>query len=519
MLARPSADPPTRASDRANGPVWPWAAATIALVTVVVVATFVGRFLMTSAQQAELGRSAPSVPPMRVTAIIQPQAGAALFAIDTGLGRLVALARSSDTTCPPVGLCPTPAPPSALMILDGASGATLATTPLTGDARDAASTGSLLVDSSAHLAYAVASRNVVIFSTQNGARVGGYDLPRDFGAGSTGGATLDTTHGALAVADTERVILVDAQHGAVKATQALPSATFIDGPVLDSAHDRLYLQLRSTADGASTLASFDAQTLQPVGQYSLPVGIRLGPTDTTSHTLFLFGADGATWQIALDAIFNASASQSTQPAPLTRDTKLTNALALGENTSLGHRYMVTANSERITTSASGATLASLPLSAPWRSTTPIPVDIARNRLYLPADHGVIIVAQDGEAGKAAITSSAAIILARDVLSERAVLRDLYAKDPLKIPLLSPTDFPLYSGHFDQGFWFLQKNGTNWFGPYPGAAATESKSTGRAEDGYTVRFSLVWMDPDTGKYTYDWIWQVHPSGTLDLIRQY
>jgi hypothetical protein len=249
------------------------------------------------------------------------------------------------------------------------------------------------------------------------------------------------------------------------------------------------------------------------------VGIRLGPTDTTSHTLFLFGADGATWQIALDAIFNASASQSTQPAPLTRDTKLTNALALGENTSLGHRYMVTANSERITTSASGATLASLPLSAPWRSTTPIPVDIARNRLYLPADHGVIIVAQDGEAGKAAITSSAAIILARDVLSERAVLRDLYAKDPLKIPLLSPTDFPLYSGHFDQGFWFLQKNGTNWFGPYPGAAATESKSTGRAEDGYTVRFSLVWMDADTGKYTYDWIWQVHPSGALDLIRQY
>ena len=32
MLARSSADPPTRASDRANGPIWPWAAATIALV-------------------------------------------------------------------------------------------------------------------------------------------------------------------------------------------------------------------------------------------------------------------------------------------------------------------------------------------------------------------------------------------------------------------------------------------------------------------------------------------------------
>jgi hypothetical protein len=360
---------------------------------------------------------------------------------------------------------------------------------------------------------------VVIFSTQNGARVGGYELPRDFGAGSTGGAALDTAHGALAVADTERVILVDAHNGAVKATRTLPPATFVDGPVLDSAHNRLYLQLRSTADGASTLASFDAQTLQPIGQYALPAGIRLGPTDTASHTLFFFGADGATWQIALEAISNAGASQSTQPAPLTHDTKLTNALALGENTALGHRYMVTANSERITVAASGATLASLPLSAPWRSTTPIPVDTTRNRLYLPADHGVIIVAQDGEAGKSAMTSSTAIILARDVLSERAVLRDLYAKDPLKIPVLSPSDFPLYSGHFDQGFWFLQKTGASWIGPYPGAATTESKPAARAEDGYTVRFSLVWMDPDNGTYTYDWIWQVRPSGALELIRQY
>jgi len=519
MLARPSKDAPTTDAGRERGPVWPWAVATVVLVTLVVVATFVGRFIITSAQQAELGRPAPSVPPMRVTAIIQPQAGAALYAVDGGLGRLVALARSSDTTCPPVGLCPTPAPPNALMILDGASGATLATTPLTGDARDAASAGSLLVDSSAHLAYAATTRSVLIFSTQNGARIGGYNLPRDFGAGSTGGATLDTAHGMLAVADVQRMILVNAQTGAVKTTQELPSATFIDGPVLDSAHNRLYLQLRSTADGASTLASFDAQTLKPMGQYTLPAGIRLGPTDTASRTLFLFGADGATWQIALDAVSNDSAGQSAKPAPLTRDTKLTNALALGENATLGHRYIVTADSERITASASGVTLASLPISAPWRSTTPLPVDTARNRLYLPADHGVIIVAQDGETSKSATTSSAAIILARDVLREHAVLRAFYSKNSVKIPLFSPISLPLYPGHIDQGFWFLPMSGTTVLGPYPGEATTELKPAGRAEDGYTVHFSLVWMDPETGKYTYDWIWQVHPSGALELIRQY
>ena len=106
MLARPSADPPTGMGSRKSGPVWPWATVTIALVTVVVVATFVGRFVITNAQQAALDKPAPSAPPMRVTAIIQPQAGAALYAVDSGLGRLVTLARSSDTTCPPVGFVP-----------------------------------------------------------------------------------------------------------------------------------------------------------------------------------------------------------------------------------------------------------------------------------------------------------------------------------------------------------------------------------------------------------------------------
>lgn len=516
MLARSSKTAPPTDAGRKSRPVWPWAAVTIALVTLVVVATFVGRLLVTNAQQAGLGRAAPSAPPMRVTAIIQPQAGAALYAVDSGLGRLIVLARSSDTTCPPVGLCPTPAPPNALMILDGESGSTIATTPLTGDAHNAASAGWLLVDSSAHLAYSVTTRSVALFSTQSGAWVGGYDFPRDFGVGSTGGSALDTAHGALAVADAQRIILVSAQTGALKETQALPTATFIDGPVLDSAHNRLYLQLRSTAEGPSTLASFDAQTLRPAGQYTLPAGIRLGPTDAASHTLFLFGADGATWRIALDAI---STSPSRQPAPLTRDAKLTNALALGENTALGHHYVVTAGSERITASASGATLASLPISAPWRPTMPIPVDSARNRLYLPADHGIIIVAQDSETAQAAVTSGAAIILARDTLSERAVLQDFYTKNSLRIPLFSPTYFPLYPGHSDQGFWFLQSNGNIGDGPYAGLATTALSSSGHAEDGYTVHFSLEWMDPKTGKYTYDWVWKVHSSGALELIRQY
>ena len=55
--------------------------------------------------------------------------------------------------------------------------------------------------------------------------------------------------------------------------------------------------------------------------------------------------------------------------------------------------------------------------------------------------------------------------------------------------------------------------------YTGAATTEVQSAGQAKDSYTVHFSLAWKDPDTGQNTYDWIWQVHSSGTLELLRQY
>jgi hypothetical protein len=517
MLARPPADPPTGASGRTSGSVWPWAVTTVALVTLIVVATFLGRLITTNAQRAELGVAAPPYPPMRVTAIVQPGAGAALFAVDSGAGKLVALARPSDVTCPPIGLCPTPAQPNALMILDGESGAPLSTTPLTGDARAAESAGALLVDSAAHLAYAVTPTSVVIFSTQNGARVGGYDLPRDFGVGETGGAALDAAHNTLALADTQRLMLADTASGAIKATDHLPAATYIDGPVLDNAHGRLYLELRPAAEGAPTLASYDARTLQPTGQFILPAGVRLGPTDNAGHILFLFGADGSTWRLALDAVSATNAEQGPQPAPLTRDVGLTNALALGENSALAHRYALTAQSERIIASASGSTLAALPLTAPWRSTAPLPVDASRNLAYLPADHGFIIIVRDGGGGsgdKGALSSGAAIILARDAL------REIYNRNSSAIPLLSPTFFPLQPGHRDQGFWFLPNGGPYWLGPFPGTAATSISPASRGNTGeYQVQFSLAWTDPETGKYTHDWVWRVQSSGARELLNQY
>ncbi len=495
---------------RERGRVWPWAVATISLVTLIVAVTFGVRLFTSNAQRAALGKATPQSPPMQVVAIAQPEAGAALFAVDSDAGKLVTLARSSDVTCPPIGLCPAPSTPDALVILDGGTGATLSTTPLTGDARPAQGAGYLLVDSSAHLAYAVSSGSVVIFSTQNGARVGGYDLPRDLGGESSGGATLDVAHNTLALAGPQRLLLVKASTGVVKATQKLPPAAFVDGPVLDSAHNRLYLASRSQ-NGATTLAVFDAQTLQPTGQYTLPSGVRLGPADADG-ALFLFGADGATWRLALDAAPNAS--QSPQPAPVTRDTSLTNALALGENSKLAHHYTVTATSEGIIASKTGATLAALPLTAPWRSTAPIPVDATRNLVYLPADHGAIVIVRDGESNTATVTSSAAIILARDGL------RAFYVQGPSALPVLSPTLFPLQPGHINQGLWFLPSGGTSWVGPYPGSAITTINSGGQeSAPEYQVHFSLAWTDPDTGKYTHDWVWRIQPSGALELLRQY
>jgi hypothetical protein len=508
MVVPPPADAPPGVSDRR--PVLPWAAATVALVTLIVIATFLGRLVSTNTQAAALGKAAPPYPPMQVAAIVRPEAGAALFAVDSGSGRLIALARPDDVTCPPVGLCPTEPAPDALVILDGQSGATLSTTPLTGAARAATNAGTLLVDSVAHLAYAVTPRSVVIFSTQTGGRVGGYDLPRDFGGLSSGGAVLDADHNTLALADNQDALLVNARTGAVKAMQTLPPTAFIDGPILDTARGRLYLELRPTSDGAPTLAVYDTRALQPIGQYTLPKGVRLGPADAAAHALFLFGGDGSTWRLALDALSPSDASQPPQTAPLTRDDGLSNTLALGENPTLAHRYVLTAESERITASGGGAVLAALPLSAPWRSATPIPVDTTRNLIYLPADHGSIVIAQDGDTGVAHLSASAAIILARDIL------RKFYTADPAGVLVLEPTLFPLQPGHLDQGFWFLSPDGKAWAGPYPGYSSTSVAPGARTGDGYKVQFILNWTDPDTGSNSNTWIWRVAPSGALELL---
>src|SRR5262249_14909102 len=108
----------------------------------------------------------------------------------------------------------------------------------------------------------------------------------------------------------------------------------------------------------------------------------------------------------------------------------------------------------------------------------------------------------------------AIILARDAL------RAFYNRNSSAIPLLSPTFFPLQPGHRDQGFWFLPNGETSWLGPYPGVAATliSPASPGSAGE-YQVQFSLVWTDPNTGKYTHDWIWGVQSSGARELLNQY
>ena len=141
------------------------------------------------------------------------------------------------------------------------------------------------------------------------------------------------------------------------------------------------------------------------------------------------------------------------------------------------------------------------------------MDVSRNLIYLPADHGAIIVAQDGEHTRTALTVSAAIVLARDVL------REFYISKTSTIPPISPTLFPLRPGHLDQDFWIAQNGGKTWVGPYPGSATTAVAPASHVEEGYQVQFSLVWMQPDTGKYTRDWVWRVLPSGAVELLRQY
>ncbi len=393
--------------------------------------------------------------------------------------------------------------PDAFVLLNGATGQPTAQTPLTGDASAATDTLLLLDDPMRQRAYAISSSAITGFSTVNGALVGCVALAHD--APWSGGA-LDAATGRLYLVGGGQVVTLDLATGNALNSAGLPITSGMpapDGPVFDAARRLLYIAIRPRlVSDAPQLLALDAATLRQVSALALPVGARLGPVDVATGAIDIFGGDGRGWQV--------HGGQTTTPT-LSRAPMLDGALAVGMNPALRRLYVAGFTRTLALDMRNGRTLARLPLVARWPTYVPLPADQARGLLYLPSDHGAIVIIRDG-AGNAGLTAPSAAILARAALAK--LLPDTN-QDP---PFVAPDTFPLGAGtpaHPETralDFW-IHFADRGWQGPYPGTASVAVRPDSAQPGGYIATFTITWQQ--LFERTHTWVCAVAPDGAVAL----
>lgn len=493
--------PDSESASAAHRRSWLWAVVVVAVVLTIIGSAVVAHTLVERARQAQAVVAAPTLPALPVVAVAHPEAGALFAAYDPATGNLATLASQREPSCPPVGACQS-VHPDAFVLLNGATGQPLAYTPLTGDASAAADTLLLLDAPARQRAYAISPDALIIFSTANGALVDHRALART--AIWTGGA-LDAA-GQLYLVGGGQVVTLDVATGNVIAEASLPLTSGMpapDGPVFDAARRLLYIALRPRlASDAPHLLALDAATLRQVSALALPIGARLGPMDAESGSLDVFGGDGRGWQL------HAGAANA---PTLARAPMLDGALAVGANPALRHVYIAGFTQTHLLDTRDGRSLAGLPLVARWPTFVPLPVNQARGLLYLPSDHGAVVIIRDG-AGNTSVTGPSAAILARAALAK--LLPDTN-QDP---PFVAPDTFPLGAGtpaHPETralDFW-IHFADRGWQGPYPGTASVAVTPDGVQHGGYIVTFTITWRQ--LFERTHTWVCAVAPSGAVAL----
>lgn len=497
-----------------------WAVAVVALVLAIFVTTLAAQSLVGRARIAQAGHTqpvvaAPTLPALPVISVAHPEAGALLVAYDPSTSYLVTLASQSEPFCPPVGPCQT-VRADAFVLLDGASGQIAARTPLIGAAATATDATLLFDDPVRRQAYAISPGAVTIFSSASGAFVGHYALAP--GVSWSSGA-LDPASGRLFLVGGGRALALDATSGTVIASAALSvtsGTTEPDGPVYDPARGLLYLEMRPTlATDAPRLVALDAGTLRQSGSMTLPPGARLGPMDPTTGSLDIFGGDSRGWQL--------HASLATTPS-LSRAPALDGALAVGENPGLRHLYVAGFTRTLLRNMRDGRAMAGLPLAARWPTFQPLPVDQARRLLYLPADHGSIVIVWDGAASlEGAGVNGAGVNAATAVILARAALAKLLPDTNQDPPFVAVDTFPVGAGTLlhpetrNLVYW-IHFADVGWQGNYPGTAsvAVAPDPDNAHSIGYLVTFTIIWRQGFERRHIWDCA--VAPNGTVTLRPQ-
>lgn len=497
--------PDSESTSAAHHRSWLWAVVVAAVVFTIIGTTVIAHALVERARQAQAVVVAPTLPALPAVAVAHPEAGALFTAYDSATGNLATLASQREPSCPPIGACQS-VRPDAFVLLSGANGQSIAHTHLTGDASAATDALLLLDDPARQRAYAISASALTSFSTANGALVGHVALAH---VATWSGGALDPATGHLYLVGGEQVVALDVATGDALAEATLPltsGAPVPDGPVFDAARRLLYITVRpKLASNAPQLLALDAATLRQVSALALPIGARLGPLDAETGSLDIFGGDGHGWQLHVGAA-NA--------LTLARAPMLDGALAVGANPALGHMYIAGFTQARSLDTRDGRSLAGLPLVARWPTFAPLPVDQARGRLYLPSDHGAIVIVLDSaeQTGSAGVTSASAAILARSALAK--LLPDTN-QDP---PFVAPDTFPLGAGTpahpetraLDYWIHFADRG---WQGPYLGTASVAVTPNGAQPGGYIVTFTITWQQ--LFERTHTWVCVVAPSGAVTL----
>jgi hypothetical protein len=499
--------PQTGAKTQRPSHTWAWALGTILAVFLVVAGAYAGHRYVARTSLAAAHVPPPANPPVAVLAVLRPEAGAA-YAVSTGVPRrLLLLAGPRESECTPAGSCE-PAPAlDTLLIVDADSGGVIAQTPLSGTARLPIA---VATDPGRGLADVVSASAVDVFSASTGVRIGGSLLPAGVIVGSSTGAVV-TSDGALLLtarrADTPVLLGLDPGTGALRFSAAVAGATSLDGPLYDRASG-LAVVLAREADGSTLMLAYASADGTPLGALGVPLGTRLGPLDTASRALYLFEADGTTARLPISALTDILSHPGLHPnAPFAPAPSLYGAQALGWNTALGHTYVADHTGLRILDTASGRTLAALPLPVVAAPNVPLMNEDATGAIYLPTDHGAVAVVHDGTDSLAhTLTADTAAILARAAVAQLAP-RGLQTP-----PFVTPATFTIGPGSRTLSYWARDPElGSN--GPYPGHAVLDVKPAASGGGGYDVTFTVTWNERFERKRM--WVYRVAADGGVRL----
>jgi hypothetical protein len=480
--------------------------------------------------------------------VIRPEAGAPFSAPLGHTGQFVLLVGPREQDCPPTGPC-SPAPAlDTLLVVNAATGATLAQAPLTGAAIQPFA---LAVDGARGLADVISASAVDVYATASGAHLGTFPLPLSAVADSTSRALI-TSDGTLLV--TARIggvpslVTLDARTGATgdavvwqsesvtiidyigpptgpTSTSSIVAATALSGPVYDPATGFLALAATMPGSGGAsvttlTLYNFTHHlTLGPqVASWTLPSGTQLGPLNPTNATLYVFEPGGTTASVKESALESPLPPANAAPiAPLTPHPALAGARALGWDHSDNLVYLADAAGLRVLDAASGQTIAALPLPVHQPADQALATDSQNVTVYVPTDHGALAVVQAlrislGPHAPGGMNPATAALLAR------AAIATLPPQNGQKPPFLTPATFTVGPGTRALNFYAYDADfGTT--GPYPGTATLAVAGVGASASppgAYNVTFTITWNLRFL--HTRTWTYQVASTGAVRLLSQ-